>query len=116
MNYSQSDVVEFEFPLPNGQFKIHPAIIISSRDVLEIEGVYICVMLSTKDTNPEFIFEVQPKMLTYSSDKISYAKCQLITRIKPNAIIRRFGSIKSEYFKQLLSKLNLSVFSYHCNQ
>ena len=23
MSYSQSDIVEFEFPLPNGQYKIH---------------------------------------------------------------------------------------------
>ena len=84
--------------------------------MLEIEGFYICIMLSTKDFNPEFIFEIQPKMLTYPSDKISYAKCQLITRIKPNAIIRRFGSLKSEYFKQLLTKLNLSVFSFHCGE
>ena len=114
MSYSQSDIVEFEFPLPNGQYKIHPAIIISNRDVLELEDIYICVMLSTKEMNPEFIFEIQPKMLTYSSDKISFAKCQLITRIRPKAIIRRFGSLQPQYFKQLLTKLNQSVFSFQC--
>lgn len=115
MKYSQSDVVVFEFPLPNGQSKLHPAVIISNRDVLDLEGVYLCVMLSTKDTNPEFIFELQPKMLTYPSDKVSYAKCQLVTRVSPRIIINRLGSVKPDYFQQLLSKLNLSVFSFRCS-
>ena len=112
MKYSQSDIVEVVFPLPNAQFKRHPAIIISNRSVFEAEEIYYCVMLSTKNTNDEFIFEITPSMVNYQSDKISYAKCQLISQFAPNEIMMRFGSLKSNYFKKLLSKLNESVFSF----
>ena len=39
MKYAQSDIVEVVFPLPNGQFKRHPAIIISNRDVYETDEI-----------------------------------------------------------------------------
>ena len=114
MKYSQSDIIEIAFPLPNGQFKVHPAVIISNRDVLDIEESYICLMLSTKEHNPEFIYTIQPNMLTYQSDKVSFVKCQLVATVRENQIMKRFGSLKSEYFNQLLKKLNISVYSFEC--
>ena len=112
MKYAQSDIVEVVFPLPNGQFKRHPAIIISNRDVYETEEIYYCIMLSTKNTNDEFIFEITPSMVNYQTDKVSYAKCQLIAQFASNEIMMRFGSLKSESFRKLLLKLNQSVFSF----
>ena len=114
MKVSQSDIVEVMFPLPNGKLLPHPAIIISNRDVFEVEGIYYLAMLSTKNYNDEFIFEISPNMLTYHTDKTSYAKLQLIEIFEPTEIIQRFGSLKIEHFKDMLRKLNLSVFSFVC--
>jgi hypothetical protein len=66
-------------------------------------------MLSTKRHNPEYIFEITPKMLNHQTDKISYAKCHLIARYTQESILRRFGSIKKEAFEQLLKHINLSI-------
>ena len=115
MRVSQSDIVEVMFPLLNGQLKPHPAIIISNREVFEVEGVYIMVMLSTKNYNDEFIYEIHPKMVNYQSDRVSYAKLQLIETFDADEVMQRFGSLKSEHFKELLKKLNQSVFSFGLN-
>jgi hypothetical protein len=54
-------------------------------------------------------------MVNYRSDRVSYAKLQLIETFEAIEIIQRFGSLKPIYFKELLTKLNLSVFSFDLN-
>lgn len=110
MKYNQRDVVEISFDLPDGSYKIHPCIIVSTNELQEAEDFFYVVMLSTKRHNPEYIFEITPEMLTYQTDKISYAKCHLIARYTQEGILRKFGSIKKEAFEQLLKHINLSIF------
>ena len=114
MRANQCDIIEVNFPLGNGIYKPHPAVVISNRDVYDAEGYYIVVMLSTKKYNEEFIFTITSDMLTKSTANISYAKCQLLTQFTDAEIIGRHGSIKKEYFNQLIRKINQSVFSFDC--
>ena len=53
-NY-QRDIVEVSFPLPNGTFLRHPAIVISTQDITDVEGIFYAVILSTKESNEDFI-------------------------------------------------------------
>jgi mRNA-degrading endonuclease toxin of MazEF toxin-antitoxin module len=112
MKYSQADIVEVMFPLPNGQQKNHPALIISNRDVYESEGIYYAVMLSTKDYNEVFTLTLTPPDFEYKTTQSSFVKCQLIEQFEDFEIIRRFGKVKISAFRKVLKHLNQSVFSY----
>lgn len=60
MKVNQRDVVFLNYLLPNGQFKPHPAVIVSTDELYEAEGVYYAVMLSTKAHNPDFMVTLTP--------------------------------------------------------
>lgn len=114
MKYSQADVVEVSFPLPNGQMKNHPAIILSNREVYEAEEMYYAVMLSTKDYNEVFTIVLSPSDFDYTTRQTSYVKCQLIETFEDFDIIQRFGKVKPEPFRRIITHINKSVFSFEC--
>ena len=77
MKVYQGDIVELNFELPNGKLKIHPALVVSNQNVLEAEEIFYAVMISTKEYNDEFTFELSNEMLTKPLSKKSFVKCQL---------------------------------------
>ena len=44
MKVQQRDIVALNFELPNGTFKVHPALVISNENVLETEDIFYAVM------------------------------------------------------------------------
>lgn len=115
MKVNQRDIVELVFPLPNGkQVGPHPAIVLSVREVTDTEDIFYAVMLSTKESNEDFIFELKPEMLTHTSDKKGFVKCQLIEKFMEREVIRKQGSIKPEYFKLLLTHINNVILGNEC--
>lgn len=114
MKVNQREIVEPAFPVRNGQILRHPALVISVQEVLDAEDVFYAVMLSTKETNEDFIFELLPEMLTMPSEKRSFVKCQLLDKFRERDVIAKFGSMKQAYFKELLQQINLSVFGNEC--
>ena len=78
MKVNQRDIVEVNFQLPNGKFKVHPALVISNQNVLDTEDIFYAVMISSKEYNNEFTFELTNTMLTKPLVKTSYIKCQLL--------------------------------------
>ena len=79
MKVNQRDVVFLNYLLPNGQFKPHPAVIVSTDELYEAEGVYYAVMLSTKAQNPDFMVTLTPDAFNYPTDTTSFAKCHLVS-------------------------------------
>ncbi len=75
MKVNQRDIVELNFELPNGKLKAHPALVISNQNVLDAEDIFYAVMISTKEYNDEFTFELTNAMLTKPLSKISFVKC-----------------------------------------
>lgn len=57
MTYHQKDVVEVNFLFPDGQTKVHPAIIVSNDDLQEDEDglVYLVLISSNTTINPHNI-------------------------------------------------------------
>lgn len=45
MKYQQGDIIEINFLFPNGEFKPHPALIISNDYLQEVEEGYIYLVL-----------------------------------------------------------------------
>ena len=114
MKYHQKDIVEVMYPVGNNQLLPHPALIISADEVYDVEEYYIMLMLSTSKMNPDFAFELTPNMFNYKTDKISFAKCQLIEIFEENEIRTRFGSLKNEAFQNLLTFMNKVTFNKIC--
>jgi mRNA-degrading endonuclease toxin of MazEF toxin-antitoxin module len=90
MKVQQRDIVELNYELPNGKFKVHPAIIISNENVLNTEDIFYAVMVSSNPINDDFTFELDNTMLTRALSKKSYVKCQLIQSYSLNEVISKF--------------------------
>ena len=110
MNIEQRQIVDINFIFPNGQLKPHPAIIISSEELYNIEGFFYCVLISSKEYNKSFSFELTDNMITKPMSKKSYVKCHIIGGFTLRDIVKTYGYIKPEYFEKIKSKIIKSIF------
>ena len=88
----------------------HPGIVISNDDVFLDEGFFYCVMMSSKDFNPQYILEITSDMVTKQGRYPSFAKCQIISPFTEKDIEGRYGYLKVEYFDILKNKIIKSIF------
>ncbi len=110
MKYHQRDIVEINFLLPTGDFKIHPAIIVSNDELQEDEGfIYLC-MISSKDYNDKYFYKLTDEMTTNKFDKQSYVKCQIIVSDIESGVYRKIGQVKQPYFSEIVEKIKESIF------
>jgi mRNA-degrading endonuclease toxin of MazEF toxin-antitoxin module len=110
MKINQRDIVEVQFELPIGTFKIHPALVISNNSVLEVEDIFYAVMISTKDYNDEFTYAINNSMCTKPLSKTSYVKCQLIQSYSENEVLSKISPLKPIYFDEVKKMIFESVF------
>ena len=110
MKINQGDVVEVNFELPNGNFKTHPALVISNQNVLDAEDIFYAVMISTKEYNDEFTFELKNSMLSKPLSKTSYVKCQLLQSYSINEVISKISTVKLPFFNQIKQTIFDTVF------
>ncbi len=110
MKVQQRDIVEINFELPDGKFKIHPALVISNEHVLHTEDIFYAVMISSKPFNDEFTFELNNSMLSKPLSKKSFVKCQLIQSYTIDEIISKISSVHPLYFEQIKKLIFDTVF------
>ena len=89
MKYHQRDIVEVSFLFPDGSFKPHPAIIVSNDELQEDEdGMFYLVLITSNDwLNP-----------------------QIISGYIERDVIRKLGTIKEQYFNEIVDKIIWSIF------
>ena len=110
MKYTQRDIVEINFLFPNGIFKPHPAVIVSNDALQEAEGfIYLC-LISSKDYNEQYCYELEDKMLTKSMSKRSFVKCHILVGDVERDVIRKIGRMKQPYFDEMIDKVIGSIF------
>ena len=110
MKVQQRDIIELNYELPNGKFKMHPALVISNSNVLETEDIFYAVMISSNSMNEEFNFELDNSMLTRPLSKKSYIKCQLIQSYTTDEVISKISSLKQSGFDKVLKRIFETVF------
>jgi mRNA-degrading endonuclease toxin of MazEF toxin-antitoxin module len=110
MKVQQRDIIELNYELPNGKFKMHPALVISNSNVLETEDIFYAVMICSNSMNEEFNFELDNSMLTRPLSKKSYVKCQLIQSYTTDEVISRIASLKQSSFDMVLKRIFETVF------
>jgi PemK-like, MazF-like toxin of type II toxin-antitoxin system len=102
--------IALNYELPNGKFKIHPALVISNANVLDTEDIFYAVMISSNSMNGEFNFVLENSMLTKPLSKQSFVKYQLIQSYSTNEVMSKISSIKQTYFDQVIKRIFDTVF------
>lgn len=110
MRVQQRDIIELNYQLPNGKFKVHPALVISNSNVLDTEDIFYAVMISSNSMNEEFNFELDNSMLTKPLAKKSFVKCQLIQSYTTDEVISKIAAIKQADFDKVLKRIFETVF------
>lgn len=108
----QRDIVEVVFDEDFGGN--HPAIVLSNKLVQDIEGYFVCVMMTSTHFNDEFTFVIDDSMLVKTFNrKHCEARCHLINFVPIDSVIvnKHNNQIKIEPFKLLIKKINESTFS-----
>jgi mRNA-degrading endonuclease toxin of MazEF toxin-antitoxin module len=110
MKYEQGDIIEVDFMLPDYQYKVHPAIIVSNNELNEKEDFYYIVLVSSKTHFPEYSYPLTDVMTTNKFTKQSYVKCQVMYYEKERGVMKRLGKMRQPYFDQMVEKIIDSIF------
>ena len=110
MKYQQGDIIEVDFMLPDYQYKVHPAIIVSNDELNEKENFYYIVLVSSKTHFPEYSYPLTDEMTTNKFSKKSYVKCQVMYYEKERGVIRKLGKVRQPYLDEIVNKIVESIF------
>lgn len=105
MAVNRGEIVEIQFPLPNGGHKNHPTIVISNNDVYNNEQAFLAVMLSGKPVLDNFSFELDDSMVTKPFKKKTQVRCHLITIASESDIISRHGTLNGSAVTSIVNKI-----------
>jgi mRNA-degrading endonuclease toxin of MazEF toxin-antitoxin module len=108
----QRDIVEISFDTDFGG--IHPAIVLSNKLVQEIEGYFVCVMMTSKNWDDEFSFVINDSMVIKPLKREHCeARCHLINFVPIDAIVKNKNSnqLRIDAFKDLINQINNTTFS-----
>jgi len=106
MVVEQREIVEVAYQLPGGEIKAHPALIVSTRHLLEEENMFYAVLISTKNLHPEYVLKIEDCWLNKPLAKESYFVTHIVTYFRPKDIIQsKKIFVKKEYFLKILSKI-----------
>jgi len=106
----QRDIVEVNFQFPDGKFKPHPLLVVSNSGVLELEGIFYGLLISSKKFNSEFEFDLSEEMLINPLKKKSIVKCQLLQAYTEAEVLAKISVIKKEPFEEILHRFFKTVF------
>lgn len=109
---SQREIVEVYYRTPEGEEKVHPALVLSTEHLSEIEdGMFYAVLISTKNYHEEYTLQIDNEWLYKPMDKQSYFITHIVTFFKLEDVIHsRNNFIKKMYFHKILSKVIESMF------
>ncbi len=113
MKYHQRDIVEVNFLFADGVFKPHPAIVVSNNQLQEDEmGLMYLVLITSNDKlNMQYSYPLSDDMIVgHIFSKPSIVKCQIIAGYVESDIIRKLGTIKEDYFNEIVDKIIESIF------
>lgn len=112
ISVSERQIVEVNFPFPNGVKAKHPALVLSPERLSgSDEGIFYAVLISSKNHHPEYTMEIPNDWLNTSMNKHSFFVTHLVTYFHVDEISKTNGTyIKEEYFPRILEKVVHSIF------
>ena len=110
MRVSQRDIVEVNFLFPDGKMKPHMAVVVSNDELNENEGFFYLAMVSSKNYNPQYTFELRDEMLTKPLKLKSYVVCQLISGYTERDVLKKCSRINKLVFLEIVEKIKKTIF------
>jgi hypothetical protein len=111
MKINQRDIVNLNYEFPDGKIKNHYAIAVSNNRLVETEGIVYLVLITSKDYNSDYYFELSDDMLlNFKLSKRSYVKCQILMATMDTIIPAKVGQIKKTPFELIREKVIQSIF------
>ena len=109
---SIGEIVEVPFLLPDGQYKAHPAVVVSpSRLQDDEDGMFYAVLISTKNHNTKYTIELKNEWLNKPMLKQSYFVTHIMTFFRTSQVLSSHNLfVKPEYFDRVLQKTIGSIF------
>ena len=110
MKVYQRDIVEVSFLFPDGKIKTHMAVVISNKELTENEGFFYLAMISSKNYNPQYTFELKDEMLSNPLKLKSYVVCQLIGGYTEQDVIKKCSRVNESVFIEIVEKIKKVIF------
>jgi len=111
MKINQRDIVHVEFIFPDGKVKKHYAIVVSNNDLMEDEGFVYLVLITSKDYNSDYYYELSNDMIiNFSFSKKSYVKCHILMTTMDYILSEPLGQVKKTTFDEIVNKIIYSIF------
>ena len=110
MKVNQRDIVEVDFLFPDGKMKPHMAVVVSNDELNEDEGFFYLAMISSKNYNPQYTFELRDEMLSKPLRLKSYVVCQLISGYTERDVIKKCSRINESVFLEIVEKIKKTIF------
>ena len=110
MRVHQRDIVEVNFLFPDGRYKPHLAVVVSNNELNENEGFFYLAMISSKNYNPQYTFEISNNMLSKPLKLKSYVVCQLISGYTERDVLKIFCRVKETVFIEIVEKIKKTIF------
>jgi mRNA-degrading endonuclease toxin of MazEF toxin-antitoxin module len=110
MKVYQRDIVEVNFFFPDGKVKPHMAVVVSNDELNEDEGFFYLAMISSKNYNPQYTFELKKEMLSKPLILKSYVVCQLISGYTERDVIKHCSRVNETVFKEIVEKIKQTIF------
>ena len=106
------EIVEVTFKFPGEGYKVHPALVISGKELQkDEEGMFYAVLISSKNYSPKYTIELKDEWLTRPLYKQSYFVTHFMAYFNPEEVSQSYRtSVKSKYMDGILSKVINSIF------
>ena len=110
MKVNQRDIVEVNFQFPDGKMKPHMAVVVSNDELNEDEGFFYLAMISSKNYNPQYTFELCDEMLSKPLRLKSYVVCQLISGYTERDVMKKCSRVNETVFLEIVEKIKKTIF------
>jgi mRNA-degrading endonuclease toxin of MazEF toxin-antitoxin module len=110
MRVHQRDIVEVNFLFPDGKMKPHMAVVVSNDELNENEDFFYLAMISSKNYNPQYTFELRDDMLSKPLMLKSYVVCQLISGYTERDVIKHCSRVNEKTFNEIVEKIKKTIF------
>jgi len=110
MKVYQRDIVEVNFLFPDGKFKPHMAVVVSNDELNENEEFFYLAMISSKNYNPQYTFELEDDMLSKPLRLKSYVVCQLISGYTERDVLKKCSRVNEPVFLEIVEKIKKTIF------
>ena len=110
MRVYQRDIVEVNFLFPDGKMKPHMAVVVSNNELNENEGFFYLAMISSKNYNSQYTYELKNDMLSRPLMLKSYVICQLISGYAERDVIKHCSRVNETIFNEIVEKIKETIF------